>query len=544
MYVVTMDNQLLKKSTHECVREISVVEPGWLIDCKEENWDGHKPLSTGMYQTIVDGVTFHFCLKINGSNNNNFYISLTGGRYGNSRINGPRYSRWKYAEHTDSSMICIDDPMIYHYGVSFGWFSGGKDIPLWETTAKLILAICKSCGVDRPNLTFFGSSAGGTASILVSHAIGFPCSVVAINSQINIHSTATFKKLLENNAINSHLVDDEYYIANIIANSKENTYLIMTNLASIGDYENHYQYFCEKNKIIPKFGIHRYDNVITWVYYATSVKPHSAVDWISFFPIIEFLINSAKDNIPISDNLLWSFNRIISEHHKFESDIFVIQNKGNTSLIDEAIVLASAGDFGFLDTLIDNGLNFKILKKSGISGLIHDYPEQGFHVGCTLMHNGYLCSNEKMALDIAPVVLKKVEDPDIKKKTESRRAIQSFINNKKTKKANLKIMAELMRNPELKNSNFILNSLFDILWKFDSPESMKEMIELSERFSSKSTNNCNAGGYLRVSRMYLYGKGHTKNLDKAEEYAAMALNLGNHKANRILNKIKMEKKPH
>ena len=124
----------------------------------EKEWDCNQKLEDGSYVCTMGGIPFHFSLKI--SNSKSLFVSLTGGAGGDSRINGPFFSRWSYYVDIDSTVLCVDDPMIWLYGLHHGWFYGTQEISFTKLLSELILLISQKLGIDTKDITFFCSSSG------------------------------------------------------------------------------------------------------------------------------------------------------------------------------------------------------------------------------------------------------------------------------------------------------------------------------------------------------------------------------------------------
>ncbi len=486
-------NPKLDRKVKNSVDVIQRKVPYWINDCKEAPWDLKTPISTGMYFVEVDGFPFHFLLRDRFSTSDRVMISLTGGGYESKRINGPRFYRWKYAEYTNASVICIDDPMAYQHELRYGWFGGGtKECPMWKSLGELIRAIIGACGLNDPKIMFYSSSSGGTASILASSTIGIPCTVVAINPQINLPLASTYKSIRKN-GLNRLLIDDDSYIASIVKEHQENRYLIMTNMASLRDYHGHFIYLCDVMSIIPRFGITETRNVINWVYYAPSPVSHKAMDWMTLYPIVEFIVSSFENGVKLPDNLLDAFTRIIGEHHEANKRLLIERAEEDPEIIKKATAFANSGDFDVLNAVIEK-VGHRDLKSNSICSAISAYPERGSRCACSIMGRGLISADTRRAELIAPAVCSKAAGDD----EEAQNAVMSVINSRKTKAGVIKIMADCLRTLSAKDSFFVCNALFDALWRLNTPESLAEMTSVANESASKG----NAEAVARISKMY------------------------------------------
>ena len=165
---------VLGRTAKESVPLIDSPAPSWIKECAEKPWNGRKPIGTGAYVAKVDDTEFHFAFRESDSGSRRVMVSLTGGAYGNTRKDGPRFSRWKYSDETDANVLCVDDPMVFMHGIKYGWFAGGtEECPMWASLGRLVMKVCAVAGLKNPDIVFFSSSSGGTASLLASSALGF-----------------------------------------------------------------------------------------------------------------------------------------------------------------------------------------------------------------------------------------------------------------------------------------------------------------------------------------------------------------------------------
>jgi len=325
---MSRENIVLEKTAKKSIPLIEIPAASWLKECKEVPWDGKKPIGTGAYLTKVDSTEFHFCFYKSDSGSRRVLVSLTGGAYGNNRDDGPRYNRWKYTDETDASILCVDDPMVFMHGIKYGWFAGGtKDRPMWASLSRLILNVCSAAGFKKPDIVFFSSSSGGTASVLASSTIGVPCTVVVINPQINLVRATRYPGYMSRGYL-CPLLKDPDYVFDIIKDHKENRYVIMENIASALDYDRYFSPLCTYLDIDPVYGITRRSNLVTWVYNAPAPTPHSAMDWRTFFPAIEFVVDNFDNLDSVPKHLLGMFTGLIEEYH--ESQGRIAELEGNT----------------------------------------------------------------------------------------------------------------------------------------------------------------------------------------------------------------------
>ena len=63
------------------------------------------------------------------------------------------------------------------------------------------------------------------------------------------------------------------------------------------------------------YGITHRSNPVTWVYNAPSPEPHNAMDWKTFFPAVEFLVDRFDALDPVPGHMLEMLTALLEEHH-------------------------------------------------------------------------------------------------------------------------------------------------------------------------------------------------------------------------------------
>jgi len=324
-------NVILEKTSKESIPLLDIPDTSWLIECKEEHWDGVSSLSTGMYVSTVGSTEYHFCFFRSEADSSRVIVSLTSGGYGNTREDGPRFNRWKYSDETDASILCIDDPMVYLHSINYGWFAGDTaDGPMWESLGKLVVSVCHAAGIESPNVMFLSSSSGGVGSILASSTIGIPCTVVAIHPQMYLRNATKYRGYMKKGYI-CKILKEPNHIFDIIRDHKENRYVIMENVSSDLDYDRYFSNLCEYMSIEPTYGITHRSNLVTWVYNAPTSKPHSSVDWKAFYPAIEYVVDNFDRLDSVPRNMLRMFTTLLEEHHALVERVSVLEKTRSES---------------------------------------------------------------------------------------------------------------------------------------------------------------------------------------------------------------------
>lgn len=99
-----------------------------------------------------------------------------------SQTSLPLFTGERLTEGSEANVVFVSDPSLER-GSSIGWFTGDAACPLQTDLVKVLSKIQKD--LNAHNLIFYGSSAGGFASLYYSHC--FPDSLAIVsNPQTNI----------------------------------------------------------------------------------------------------------------------------------------------------------------------------------------------------------------------------------------------------------------------------------------------------------------------------------------------------------------------
>lgn len=144
----------------------------------------------------------------------------------------PEFQRVSYAEEIEANVIILTDP-TWDSGCRIGWMQGNSDIYFIETFVDMIKNLIEGEGF---RLIFFGSSAGGFTSLVISSYFD-NSSVIAINSQVDIFKYKQ-KQYVRSLLLKGFSMHEEEYITvyngrNIVINS-----FIKNNLPKIYYYQN------------------------------------------------------------------------------------------------------------------------------------------------------------------------------------------------------------------------------------------------------------------------------------------------------------------
>jgi hypothetical protein len=106
----------------------------------------------------------------------------------------------------------------------------------------------------------------------------------------------------------------------------------MENVASAVDYNRYFIRLCRHLSIEPMYGITHRSNLVTWVYNAPSLEPHKAMDWKTFFPAVEFIVDRFDTLDSVSGHILEMFTALLEEHHAAQKRIAELEAKVQVQL--------------------------------------------------------------------------------------------------------------------------------------------------------------------------------------------------------------------
>jgi len=125
----------------------------------------------GTYQlsVSVDGVPFELLLRARESAQ---FLVVFGQSALSSRTAFPLpiYHRWTwFDDFPEASCLALNDPTLYnHENMLGGWFQGTRSRFYMEDGARLVGEVAAQLGVPASRVFFYGSSAGGFASLMMA----------------------------------------------------------------------------------------------------------------------------------------------------------------------------------------------------------------------------------------------------------------------------------------------------------------------------------------------------------------------------------------
>ena len=101
-------------------------------------------------------------------------------------ITPPYFNRWSWYSRFEESFIAYADPTYFYDGqIRIGWFVGTERTWYLEVVAEIFRRIARNQKIINSNMLFYGSSAGGFASIALGTLIK-GTKVLVNNAQFNI----------------------------------------------------------------------------------------------------------------------------------------------------------------------------------------------------------------------------------------------------------------------------------------------------------------------------------------------------------------------
>lgn len=206
----------------------------------------------GWYQVALDGFDLDFYFR--PSETKRAFV-FSPGWINRSTYTHPYFQRIKWFDQLDGVGISLADPLLgAHDDVQIGWFIGTRESDHSRVTAQFLASLLKHLGVPPARTLFFGSSAGGFASLaFATHLRG--THAFAVNPQTNIlrfHDTAELSKMTRAGFESADLIRIERrFLArvNIAALWKKEQYVPPTNLV-VNTFDDWHM----RNHIIPLIG--------------------------------------------------------------------------------------------------------------------------------------------------------------------------------------------------------------------------------------------------------------------------------------------------
>ncbi len=258
-------------------------------------------------------------------------------------ITPPFFARWSWYKYFDESVIAFADPIFFDDDeIRVGWFVGRRDVWYLEVVSEIIKKIAINQEIYNNNILFFGSSAGGFASIGLGTLIK-GSKVLVNHSQFNVlnylkrHVDILFEFLQKDFPELTRLEIEEHLKCrlNMIELFKKENYIpnitYYLNSESKIDFNDHFLPFVDELKELPQF-----DKYFTVYFYKqTEGKPHNPIDNEENIRILreymkEYLYNEKEshDNA-LENNLIKSNESLTKQNRALLSKIDSLQKTNN-----------------------------------------------------------------------------------------------------------------------------------------------------------------------------------------------------------------------
>jgi len=138
----------------------------------------------GRFSVMLDGGQFE-CLLLKKAAPEMFVL-LSGAR-GENKWQLPQFDRWALGREFPGSVLWISDPTFYlaPETLKIGWYVGPASCDWTQSMSRVVLATAQLLQVPIGNITTWGSSSGGFASLMLSSHLR-ESTAIAINPQVDI----------------------------------------------------------------------------------------------------------------------------------------------------------------------------------------------------------------------------------------------------------------------------------------------------------------------------------------------------------------------
>lgn len=212
--------------------------------------------------------------RLNQKVKNDYLIVTPNGAVNRKTAELPVFARWNWHGIFNSSILAISDPTLYlDDNLPIGWFAGTKYQKISAFVADAILKVASLLDIPPNRIIFWGSSAGGYASILLAAQID-GASFISANGQtqiINYYKSHIehFRKQFDASSTAKELAEkypEQWSIIFALQKSynenKRTNGVIVQNTADLQHYNRHYTPFCKhfelpiEGGVSEKYGLH------------------------------------------------------------------------------------------------------------------------------------------------------------------------------------------------------------------------------------------------------------------------------------------------
>ena len=116
----------------------------------------------------IDKLDIHFYIRINLKENNDKLVVFSNGAIDRSKKSPPIFMRSSWAEEINAHCIFVDDPTIHNSLLTIGWGIGTENHYYLKTIHEILSRISLLLNIENTNVLYYGSSAGGTMSVMLA----------------------------------------------------------------------------------------------------------------------------------------------------------------------------------------------------------------------------------------------------------------------------------------------------------------------------------------------------------------------------------------
>lgn len=150
---------------------------------------------------------FDYNLLVKSNKNYDQLVVLSNGAINREKKVPPVFMRSSWLNEINANLIFIDDGTIHNTNLSLGWGQGNTDEFILETYSNIIKEIMTCLTIQDEEVYYFGSSAGGFMSLILS-AMHISSSAIVNNPQTDIttyyeaHANPLLERVYGSNPVN------------------------------------------------------------------------------------------------------------------------------------------------------------------------------------------------------------------------------------------------------------------------------------------------------------------------------------------------------
>ncbi|WP_439843478.1 hypothetical protein [Aeromonas dhakensis] len=222
----------------------------------------------------VDGVNYSLYMSL--KSNSDKLIICSPGAIDATKVTPPFYHRWSWANKFSESTIVISDPTLETGKFNIGWFLGVQEQYAITKIVNVISKIASQLMIARENTIFYGSSAGGFSSLIMSAYLKGSKAIVQ-NPQIDIkkYHGNYYAEIIKNNFNNLDVPPERTNVVALFEQQKHipNVYYIQNTYDS-HHFDLHFKIFIEGLSKIKKNVI--INSEIVFDLYSSKTQGHDA----------------------------------------------------------------------------------------------------------------------------------------------------------------------------------------------------------------------------------------------------------------------------